>query len=199
MEPQRINIDVVKKPQSRLQQNFGKWDNVFSRYFHEIELLDSGKILKGYSKGMNLPAPTDAHKELMDTITRVVVNNKYLSKSKSITWYVNDLDPEKQLGIVTLYADKFVLSHYYFDDMKLKTYLDKLYEFLLKGIKPEYLRPKFKPNGKVDPFPMAFTIKTMDKFHNYCNWLLANGHNKAVVEDYYRKYKSEHEHKMTRN
>lgn len=192
------NISSSNPKKSRLQANFGQWDTVFSRYFHELEYADTGRIIKGYSKGLNIKAPTDSYKELIDSMIRIVVKGKYLDKCKSITWYTNEIDKFEQRSIVTLYKEKYVLSAEYFDDKKIKEFLDKLYDLMLRGIEPEYLRPKFKPNGKVNVFAFDFVIKSMDKLHTYCAHLIASGEQRAVVEDYYRKYLDMHRDKMSK-
>jgi hypothetical protein len=182
---------------SRLQNNFGKWDQAFSRYRHEIQCVGYQVPMVGYSKGQNMKAPKDPVIELTKCIARIF--KRYHHKIEVITFYVND---DNRTPIVSLYPDKYVLSPEFFDDKPLDDFMQKLYIAHKNGWKEEdvsFLHPREnKAMVKLDPFSLAFTIKSITRLVQYCRKLAdGEGYPRGEVEAFYYKYLEKHKKKMT--
>lgn len=117
--------------------NQGKFDPVNSTYRHEI-YLSNGKILTGYSKGLNLPELADKD-TLIQRVTVRLFRNGYLhpqSKGKSketacIAFFTNHpVDPEL---IVFLYPKTYELATEELGNSVLINFLDRFYEMIKTG------------------------------------------------------------------
>ena len=120
-----------------LEANKGKFDPINSTYRHEI-YLRNGKVLTGYSKGLNVNEMPDKDRLIQVVIGRLYRNGYlhpksvgYAQETNEIIFYFND--PVEPDWICSLYPRSYRLAPGQADNKLLINFLNRFYEQIKTG------------------------------------------------------------------
>lgn len=155
---------------SLFENNHGKFDSVNSTYRHQI-YLTNGKILTGYSKGLNLPELKDKDTLIQRVIVRLY-RNGYLhinsvgtpKETVCIHFYMND--PIDNDWIFTLFPNDYKVCPEWLDKYTFINFLKRFYEQKRTGIERKNL---VKEPRQKDFLSLSIKFDTIESLTDYCH------------------------------
>jgi len=178
----------------------GRFDSSESHYKHKI-LLDNRIELVGYSKSLLGREGIDKIVVLERMILRLVNNGYVFGKTKAygnktvrLEYFLDGkFSGEPDELIVTLYPDKYVFekNETYTNDIRLNTFLKRLYEQAKEGI----IVTKsliHKPKVSVDFDINKLRFKNEPELYKWMQLKIKEGNPVGLVTNFYLKYREKH-------
>lgn len=182
------------KNKNFFDSNHGKFDSINSTYKHEI-YLSNGKILTGYSKGLNLPELHDKD-TLVQRVIRRLYGNGYLHKKSEgtaketlyIHFYLNQAADDE--WFLTLLPLDYQLSPEWINNEILVSFLKRFYEQVRSGVERKNL---VKEPRQRDLLSLNQKFSSTNELLDYCNQLEHKyGLPHGIVQNFYREYCKNH-------
>lgn len=190
----------MSKKKNLFEENYGKWDSVNSTYKWHIHLAN-GKILTGYSKGLNVPEIIDKDTLLQKNIVRLF-NNGYLNpknmyqrkRTEKIDFFMNQEFADNPF--LTLYQTTYESIDYQNDNTI--SFLERFYTMIESGKEVRNL-VKTARKDFIPPDDLSRPrFSTPQRLQNFCNEMVRKGvWNKGRAKAFFHAYKEKFFHEQT--